>query len=150
MELITGTVVTKEGEFRQLLKQAQTGNIIVLYEGKWDMWAPHSEGVIIVRDNKFLLNGQKSVYEEIKRMLFKEWRYFPRIWQRIWQRWTLWLKPIERTPHPQGEVVRRGNIFLVNNQPVYKGKYNMWAPHPEGVIIVRDNKFLLVVYKEKS
>ncbi|MDO8530095.1 MAG: hypothetical protein Q7S10_01690 [bacterium] len=51
------------GEFASLMKLAKNRDKITLFEGYYDSYQPSPGGVIIRQDNRFLLNGERLIYE---------------------------------------------------------------------------------------
>lgn len=98
----------QQAKTKKQLKR-KNGETILHYEGDWDDWRPHPEGVIILKDNQFLLNGAKLLYEGE----CDSW-------------WS----------HPEGMVIRKDNQLLLNGTKLlYEGRWDDWQSHPEGVII---------------
>ncbi len=154
MKRIRTTTQEIEGTFEDLFTGAETGDVIVLYEGDFHEWTCHPQGVLIRIQNQFLLNGAE--------LLWKGER-----WDGSWS-------------HPEGMVVKIGEQFLLNgttpinhNDPdiwyrtaespvtherggffhkngtelLYDGKVDGWGLHPSGLIIQNRNKFSLIVVK---
>lgn len=84
MELIQKKII--KGAFEKLLSQAKTGDVIVLFKGPWDSWDSHAKGVVIRREDEFLLNGKKLLYKG------------------PWDSWG---------SHAKGVVIERGDEFLL-------------------------------------
>jgi hypothetical protein len=76
----------KEREKEKKEREFKNGELICHYEGRWDYWYSHPQGVIIQIGKKFLLNGKDLLYEG---------------------KWDSWW------PHPQGVIIRRGNDWFI-------------------------------------
>ncbi len=151
---LTRTVV-KEGSFSRLLKLAQTGDIITLYEGEFNGWKSHPKGVVIQQGNKLLLNGTKLLYggefgyywsshpqgvviQQGNKLLLNGTKL---LYEGTWDNWS---------SHPQGVVIRQGDKLLLNGTKLlYRGEFNDWSSHSQGMVIEQGKKLLLVVYKTK-
>jgi len=98
-------------------KEFKDGDLICHYEGEWDGWRSHPQGVVIRKGDEFLLNGKDLLYKG---------------------KWDYW------ESHPQGVVIRKGNEFLLNGKDLlYKGEWDNWKPHPQGLVIQKGDEFLL-------
>ncbi|MFA6135816.1 MAG: hypothetical protein WC705_00395 [Candidatus Paceibacterota bacterium] len=120
------TITVATGEtLDELLSQVQPGDSIVLYEGPWDSFWWHTEGVIIRLGRRLLLNGKTLIYEGN----FNEWR-----------------------SHPEGVIVRIGEKFLINGTKEFQGGWGEWrrmtfCPKGGGVSDHISNKFRLTFYQ---
>jgi len=77
------------------LKQLLLNGKKVLYEGEFDDWFPHPQGVIIRKGNQFLLNGKDLLYDGS----FKDW-----------------------CPYPHGVIIHKDNDWYFYNQAREKKK----------------------------
>lgn len=118
------TVVGKN--FLDLLKVAQPGDIISLYNGWCQNWGACHGGVIVENfqeehGRRLLLNGEKVLYDG------------------PWDDW-------EPCLHENNVVIRTENrFFLPNGNQFYNGDWFNWCPYPGGVAIrlELDGKFFL-------
>lgn len=110
------------GTFEELLKLADTGDQITLYQGPWHTWMPHPRGVVIVIDDTFLLNGESFPEEETS---FDS------------------LKTKDIT-----QVGRK--LFIEGYEVSYNGEVSGWRSHPHGLVIRDINKFVLIVHKSST
>lgn len=110
-------VATSKCPLHELVSHAGPGSHILLYEGEWDYWEPHPEGVVIQRGNRLLLNGVQLLYRG------------------PWDYWGV---------HPEGVVIGLGDKLLLNGDKLlYEGIWDGWEPHPEGIVIRRGNQLIL-------
>jgi hypothetical protein len=98
-----------EGAKEEKKARFENGEMVLHYEGDWDDWYSHPDGVIIQKGNQLLLNGKDLLYEG------------------DWDDWR---------SHPDGVIIRKGNQLLLNGKGLlYEGDWDNWRSHPDGVII---------------
>lgn len=84
-------------------------------------WQPHIKGMVIRRDQKYLLNGRQLIFEG---------------WHDEWR------------SHPDGLIVRCAGQFALyslkgKRSVVYDGPHDEWWVHPKGVLIRRGDTIYL-------
>lgn len=84
-------------------------------------WQPHVKGMVIRRDQQYLLNGRQLLFEG---------------WHDEW------------TSHPDGLVVRCGHQFALypiggKRRVLFDGDYDEWWVHPKGIVTRKGDVFYL-------
>ncbi|OGG57534.1 hypothetical protein A2853_01550 [Candidatus Kaiserbacteria bacterium RIFCSPHIGHO2_01_FULL_55_17] len=122
----------------------------LLYEGEWDDWRSHPEGVVIYKEHTLYLNGGGDVLYTGD---LEAWEWDGHLEGVIVQyqdqillngktqlykgEFDTWLA------HPRGVIVQQGNRLILNTQKVvYEGEITEWASHPDGVIMKKDNLWI--------
>jgi len=139
------------GEFSKLFNKAKTGDTILLYQGLYDEYKMHSQGVIIRRNSMFSLNGQTVLKErdwyyqdaQLKNSVIRDGDSFffggVLLYQGDWDNFK---------PHPRGVIIKKGQQLLLNGQILlYEGRWRNWLPHAKGVVIIKNDEIWLAVYK---
>ena len=88
---------------------------VLLYEGEWESWKPHPEGIVVKIGDKFLLNGKTEVSEEVWNSLFAG-----------------------------GSPQILLNNSIEKNTGRYQGGFDSWSATPTGIIIRNVNSFYFV------
>ena len=116
-----------QNELNGFLKDAPTGEHIILYDGPCDMvWFAHSMGVVVRVNGRFLLNGSQAVPKG---------------------------PYCVHGTSPHGTIVRDEEGFYWADRKVpYKGDYfnEEWQSHPHGVVVRKGNRFLLIICRSKE
>ncbi|MFH0951423.1 MAG: hypothetical protein V1765_03045 [bacterium] len=139
------------GEFSELFNKAKTGDTILLYQGPYDEYKIHSQGVIIRRGGRFSLNGKTALKEsdwyyqdaQLKNPVIRKGDcFFLRgvlLYEGDWDNFK---------PHPRGVIIKKDKQLLLNGRILlYEGKWDNWLSHANGVIITKSDELWLAVYK---
>ena len=114
-----------EGDFEYLLERARMGDKILLYEGEYDNWEIHPDGIVIRIGHRLLVNGKTLISR--RSLKVTPWKFTGGLVQEA---------------HKQ--------IYFNGHLLVFGGKWNEWLPHPYGVVIRERNRFFLVVSKPED
>lgn len=141
-ECIHGRVIIRRGN-KFLLNGKE-----LLYEGDWDSWHAHPDGVVIRKGKQFLLNGKELLYEGNFIRTRPHTDGFI-IQTRDNQLLLNGKDPIDASEWDRGfhdkgylETNRGGDEILLNGELLYKGVFNSYFPHPDGVVIRKGNDFI--------
>jgi len=124
---LTKYKIVIEGSFNELLGKAEEGDVILLYEGNFNDWRPHPEGVVIRLAGKLTLNGFERWWRE--KVPCSESYFFPHY---VYGELKLGVDCLH-------------NFSIDNHHLSFDGRIDEWKLHPHGIVIRQDNKFMLIV-----
>ena len=156
MKMTRTTVTVIHGKFGELLKQAQNGDVIELYQGPYNDWCAHLEGVDIMLINR---SGVKHCRVNGKRWVAGVWAdcEAPKIEARTRGLYSISGFAVifvckghynNHCAHPKGAMrITENGILLNEKEIIYPWKVDEVKFHPNGALARLGNKFFLVVSK---
>jgi hypothetical protein len=109
--------------FTEIIKDYPFPNQIVLYEGPWNAWLCHPEGIVIQKRSEFFLNGTEKITTG------------------MWDAGHPINPPIIN--HEEDKLMFEGHIL-------YQGGCSCWTLHSLGVVVQSGDRFLFVSFPNKT
>lgn len=126
----------------------------VVYDGEYDDWFSHPDGVVIRKGRDFYLNGTELLYHDEGALK----GYYGMDGNGVMIREGTALRPNggdnivpkrrenwkRFEPHPtKGAVLEYMHSLIVDGKVIYEGHWDNWYPHPDGVLVEKNGKMYL-------